>query len=91
MRTYLFVDEHPYYARTDGEGRFLLAQVPPGEYEVICWMPSWIKARHDRDPETGVILRLFFKPPVDSIQKVRLGAGEIGEVKFAVSAADFQR
>ena len=46
MRAYVFVDDHPYYTRTDPEGRFVLSQVPAGRYEVVCWMPSWVEARH---------------------------------------------
>ena len=40
MRAYLFVDDHPYYARTDAEGRFKIQQVPPGRYQAVCWMPE---------------------------------------------------
>ena len=29
--------EHPYYAVTDGEGKFSLSDVPAGEYEVKIW------------------------------------------------------
>jgi hypothetical protein len=89
MRAYLFVDDHPYYAHTDTAGRFELPGVPPGEYEVICWLPSWREAAHDRDPETSQVTRLHFRPPVERVQKVRLGAGETREVTFALSAGDF--
>src|SRR5262249_36506421 len=41
MRSHLFVDDHPYYTRTDTTGRFTLSRVPPGEYEVVCWHPDW--------------------------------------------------
>ena len=90
MRAYLFVDDHPYYARTDKEGRFSLEQVPPGQYEVVCWMPNWQEARHERDPETGLITRLFFQPPVTLVQKVELGKQESKEVRFSPSMRDFQ-
>jgi hypothetical protein len=91
MRAYLFVDDHPYYARTDSEGRFSLNQVPPGRYEVVCWMPNWQEARHERDPESGLVTRLFFQPPVTLVQNVELGKRESKEVRFTPSTRDFQR
>jgi hypothetical protein len=89
MRAYLFVDEHPYHAHTDAAGRFALPQVPPGEYEVVCWLPNWREASHDRDPETSLVTRLHFRPPVERAQQVRLGPRETREVTFTLSGEDF--
>jgi len=91
MRAYLFVDDHPYFARTDSEGRFALDQVPPGDYEVVCWMPCWLEDRHKRDPESGVLTRLFFRPPVTWSQKVKLQGKESKEIRFGPALPDFQR
>ncbi len=90
MRAYLFVDDHPYYARTNSEGRFVLPQVPPGRYELVCWMPNWLRARHERDPETGVISRLYFKPPVEQVRTVHLAEGASAVVNFSGSCALFR-
>jgi hypothetical protein len=89
MRAYLFVDDQPYYAHTDAEGQFVLRGVPPGEYEVVCWLPSWREAAHERDPETSLVTRVQFRPPVERTQKVRLGPRETRQVTFALSAEDF--
>jgi hypothetical protein len=70
MRAYLFVDDHPYYTRTAADGRFRLEQVPAGEYDLVAWMPNWLEAGHDRDPEAWYYSRLFFKPPVEQVQKL---------------------
>jgi hypothetical protein len=91
MRAYLFVDEHPYYARTDGQGRFVLDRVPPGRYEVACWLPSWKEERHEREPESGLIIRLRFQPPVEMVQPVVVTAGKTPEVSFAIGAETFRR
>lgn len=91
MRAYLFVDDHPYFTRTDSEGRFALDQVPPGNYEVVCWMPSWLESRHERHPESGVLTRLFFRPPVTWSEQVKLQAKELKEIQFGPALRDFQR
>lgn len=37
MTGWIVVMDHPYYAVTDGEGKFSLGDVPAGEYEVKIW------------------------------------------------------
>jgi hypothetical protein len=91
MRAYLFVDDHPYYTKTDAEGRFVLEQVPPGEYEVVGWMPNWNKESHERDPETAIISRLFFHPPAKQTQSILLRPKETRELNFQFSARSFLR
>jgi hypothetical protein len=90
MRAHLLVDDHPYYTRTDAEGRFTLAQVPPGRYDVVCWMPNWNKERHERNPDTGFIARWFFRPPAEIVQSVTLEPSESCEVKLSVAAEAFE-
>jgi hypothetical protein len=89
MRAYLFVDDHPYFARTDSEGRFVLPGIPAGTYQVVCWMPNWHKDHHDRDPESGLISRHYFAKPVQQRRPVTLSAGDICNVEFELSAHDF--
>jgi hypothetical protein len=72
MRGWLFVDDHPYYTRTDAAGRFTLSNVPPGRYELICWLPDWHEAARELDAETAQICRLTFRPPVEIAQPVHL-------------------
>jgi hypothetical protein len=85
MRAYLFVDDHPYYARTDAQGRFDLPDVPAGRYEIVCWMPNWRKARHERDPESGLICRFFFKEPVECVRAMTVKRRETQRADFALS------
>ncbi len=86
MRGYLFVDDHPYYARTNAAGRFRLTDVPPGRYEVVCWLPDWREEHHERDPETGLVTRLFFRPPRESVRPVEVGPNGSAAVEFELSA-----
>jgi hypothetical protein len=84
VRAYLFVDEHPYYTRTNEEGRFTLPQVPPGQYDLVCWLPRWVLERQERDPESGHITRVYFRPPLEDVRPVILGTRETVEVSLRV-------
>lgn len=87
MRSHLFVTEHPYITRTDAEGRFVLKDVPPGEYELVAWLPNWNVVSYDRDPETGFRTRVHFAPPLQVVQKVRIGSQPPSEQSLEMSSA----
>jgi hypothetical protein len=89
MRAYVFVDDHPYYARTDSKGFFRLDQVPAGQYDLVCWMPNWIEDHHERDPESSLIIRHFFKPPETKVKQVTVSAGKTSEALFTVTPSAF--
>ena len=91
MRAYLFVDEHPYYTQTDTDGRFTLESVPPGDYEVVCWLPNWHEERHERDPESCLIIRMEFQKAAELIQKVTIRNNAVRELSFNISASDSRR
>lgn len=71
---HLFVDEHPYYTVTDRDGRFTFAQVPEGTMEVVAWLPNWVVAKQERNPETGLIARLNYAAPLEANARARTGA-----------------
>ena len=37
MNAYILVFSHPFFAMTDGDGRYRIDNVPPGTYGVIAW------------------------------------------------------
>jgi hypothetical protein len=91
MRAYLFVTDHPYFARTSADGRFLLESVPPGSYQLCCWLPNWHIASQDRDPETMLVTRMFFHSPLEVNQEVAVAAGMRATANFTVTASQFKR
>jgi plastocyanin len=40
MRSWVVVAEHPFYAVTDPEGGFTIANVPPGKYRLRLWQET---------------------------------------------------
>ncbi len=89
MRGWLFVDDHPYYTHSDAEGRFTLPQVPPGRYELVCWLPDWHEAFRELDAETALICRLTFCPPVEIVQPVQLVPRQTQSVSIQLDADRF--
>ena len=91
MRGYLFVDDHPYYARTDATGAFELTDVPPGRYQIVCWMPNWHVKNEDRDPETSLVTRVFFHAPLEVQREVTVEASAQALCDFAIRSEMFNR
>jgi hypothetical protein len=91
MRAYLFVDDHPYYARTDGDGRFTLPKAPPGDYDLVCWMPDWREAEHEIDADTRLVVRMTFRPPLQIVRRVHVDTGATATADFTLSLAQFNK
>ena len=87
----LVVSDHPYHAVTGPDGRFELTGVPAGEYQLTCRVRDWREVGHDRDPETGLIARRRFAPPVELTATVRVLIGGTIEHVFTLSADSFRR
>ena len=49
MKAYILSFEHPYFAITDGEGRFVIDQVPLGSYMLTAWHEGWRILGYDQD------------------------------------------
>jgi hypothetical protein len=91
MRSYLFVSDHPYYTHTGPDGSFRLPQVPPGDYQLVLWMPNWLPAERELDADTWQITRLGFQPPLVKSRPVRVKAGAEVPMGFFVSEEEFRR
>lgn len=88
MRAYLFVVESPYCTRTATDGSFCLEQVPPGDYQLVCWHPHFREAGHELDTETALVTRLTFRKPVERVHQIHLRPAG-ADVEFTLSADDF--
>ncbi len=82
MHANLLVADHPYYARTDARGGFRLEDVPAGSYEAVCWMPSWVIDRVEREPESGFATRLVFASPIERSATVTVAARQTSTLNF---------
>jgi len=85
MRAYLFVSDHPYLTRTDCNGRFTLPQVPPGEYDLVCWHPNWNEKDHELDADSFLVSRLTYREPIQKMAKVYLSQRETKMFVFKLS------
>jgi hypothetical protein len=89
MRGQLFVDDHPYYTLTDADGGFTLPQVPPGHYQLVCWLPDWREASRELDAETALICRLTFRPPLEVVRPVQIAPRQTQTVTFELDEKHF--
>lgn len=89
MRGYLVVSDHPYVGITDMNGMVRFADVPVGEYEVVCWKANWHIAEIERDPEWIFQTGIIFQPPVVQAQKTTVSKREGAPVIFHLNAAQF--
>ena len=84
---------HPAFQKLEASWRglrYLVEQVPEGEYELTVWMPSWHVARVDHDPGTNLATVVWFHPPLEVRRKVTVRRGEAARVDVAVSEANFR-
>lgn len=84
MHAYLFVCEHPYCAITDSKGRFEIKNVPPGDYELATWMPSWEVIRRERDPESTAVVRVAFSKHHEWRQPISVRPNETAQTTITV-------
>jgi len=45
MKSWVLVQDHPYFSVTDEEGNFTIENIPPGTYEVVAWQEKFTMKR----------------------------------------------
>ena len=68
MKSWVLVQDHPFFAVTDENGNYTIENIPPGTYEVIAWQEKFkmkraiTKTVEVKDSEETVQDFLFVKP-----------------------------
>ena len=71
--------DHPYFGKTDDEGRFQLAAVPPGQYTLRLWHEGWrMGGRRAGRPR--------YSSPVELSRSVAVSTQQETAVDFELSA-----
>jgi hypothetical protein len=86
----LLVVTHPYHAVSDSTGSFTFLNVPPGMYSLIARARNWHVVNKERDPETGLIFRQSYAPPVEVRIPVTIRSNEPTLTSVLVPASQFQ-
>ncbi|MGH9524910.1 MAG: hypothetical protein ACRD3E_20485, partial [Terriglobales bacterium] len=56
MSAFIVVLKNPYYTRPAADGRFLIADVPPGKHRLRCWHERTGEHTYEVDvPATGTV------------------------------------
>ena len=45
MKSWVLVQDHPFFAVTDDKGNFKIDNIPPGTYEVVAWQEKFKMSR----------------------------------------------
>jgi hypothetical protein len=87
MNAEIWVIAHPYYAITDESGKFVLNDVPPGQYELVAWHEGWTIVRHEGTIDVlaqRVVQRPLFGDPKTWEQKVTVRPKGETAVEFEI-------
>jgi len=88
MESWGFVVDNPYYALTDGEGKFEIKDVPPGKYKLVIWHPQsrhiieqqvTIAAKETVTANVELVPREGARAGMEAVENPRFGLGMLGD------------
>ena len=88
MNAEVWVIAHPYYTITDESGKFVLTDVPAGEYQLVAWHEGWTVVREEGPIDVlaqRVVKRPTFSDPRSWEQKVTVHSNAEATVEFEIS------
>lgn len=83
MSAYIMLAEHPYYAVTDAEGKFVLGNVPPGSYKVKMWHEG--VAIIKTELEKGKPRKYIYEDSYQEIQEVTVTPNGSATIDFELT------
>ncbi len=88
MNAEVLVVPHPYYAVTDENGKFELADVPSGDYEIVAWHEGWHILRSEGAFDVlseRRVQRPIFSEPKTWEKSVHVDTNDRATVNFVIS------
>ncbi len=82
MRGFVMVTTHPYYALTDSNGRYTLANIPPGRYTLKMWRDNW--AIDQPKNANGIISGYNWGSDYRNQREVVVEAGKVDTADFVL-------
>ena len=61
MKSWVLVQDHPFFAVTDKNGNYKIDNIPPGTYEVIAWQEKFKMKR-------SILKTVEIKDTIDTTQ-----------------------
>lgn len=83
MSAEIHVVEHPYYAVTDGDGKFKIEKVPAGAYKLAAWHEGWKVVKQEE--KDGKPSKVLFSDPVVVEKDAKVAGGDTVTVDFELS------
>jgi len=80
MSGYIMIAGNPYYALTDDNGKFELAEVPPGSYKITMWHEGFQVTK--KEIENGKVKRYCYEDPYETSSSVTVSENQESIVDF---------